>query len=110
MDRARIVFYVLAISAGLIGGVGDALLNQWVKTGGKLWWLGGGYTCWLLALTLFVLMLKRGLLAHCVILFLLSNCVFVLIVSSLVFHEAISIQKWVGIILAIVAIVMMELG
>lgn len=110
MHRAYLAFYTLSLLAGLIGGIGDALLNKWVKTGGNICWLGGGYACWLVALTLFVFMLKRGLLAHCVVLFLLANCIFVIAASRLVFQEDISMQKWVGIGLAIAAIVIMEMG
>ncbi|HBE90794.1 MAG: hypothetical protein A3E37_02805 [Candidatus Andersenbacteria bacterium RIFCSPHIGHO2_12_FULL_46_9] len=110
MDMPRWAFYLLAISAGLVGGIGDALLNQWAKHGGKWWLIASGYLSWVVALTLFLLMLKKGPLAHCVILFLLSNCIFIIAVSNLVFHEDISAQKWAGIILAIVAIVIMESG
>ena len=110
MYHAHLAFYALSILAGLVGGMGDVLLNKWAKTGGNVWWLGGGYACWLIALTLFVFMLKWGFLAHCVVLFLLANCLFVIAASNLVFHEPISAQKWCGIGLAITAIVVMELG
>lgn len=110
MDSTRILLYVLAVFAGLIGGVGDALLNQWAKAGGKAWYAIGGYCCWLIALTLFTAMLKRGLLAHCVILFLVANCLLVLLASALVFQEHLSPQKWLGIALAIVALIVIEMG
>jgi len=110
MDMPRWAFYFLAISAGLVGGIGDALLNQWAKFGGKLWWMASGYLFWIIALTMFVLMLKKAPLAHCVVLFLLTNCIFIIAVSCLVFHEDISAQKLAGIVLAIIAMVIIELG
>lgn len=110
MDSTRILLYVLAVFAGLIGGVGDALLNKWAKLGGGVGYAIGGYSCWLIALTLFTAMLKRGLLAHCVILFLVANCLIVLLASVLLFHEQLSDQKWMGIVLAIAALIMIETG
>ena len=101
---------MLAIGAGLVGAVGDCLLNQWAKYGGRVWWAIGGFVCWNLALGLFTWMLGKGLLAHCVLLFLTSNCLLVLMVSRLVFREAMTAQQWVGVFLALVALVLMERG
>lgn len=110
MNSDKVTFYVLAMTAGLVAGVGDALLNKWAKTsGGSFWWVFGGIACWNVALVGFLLLLARGLLAHAVVLFLLTNVVAVLLLSRYVFNEELSTQKWLGITLAVLAVILMEL-
>lgn len=109
MSLSRAGLYALAVGAGLIGGVGDAFLGKWKHSGAWVWVLAG-FACWNVALGLFLLMLKRALLAHCVVLFLLANCLLTVAVSQYVFDEPLSRQKWVGVALAVAAIVVMELG
>lgn len=110
MDHARICLYILAMASGLIGGGGDILLNQWAKVSPKLGYLLGGYACWMVALVLFTCMLKKGMLADCVVLFLLANCAVALIAGPLLFHDHMSAQKWAGVVLAIFALVLMHTG
>lgn len=110
MDRAHICLYLLAMTSGLVGGVGDILLNHWAKISSKLGYLIGGYACWIVALMLFTAMLKKGMLADCVVLFLLANCAVALIAGPLLFHDHMSAQKWAGVVLAIFALVLMHTG
>ncbi|MDA1169040.1 MAG: hypothetical protein O3A36_01750 [bacterium] len=110
MDKARIVLYTLALLSGLVGGTGDVLLNHWAKVSHKPTHLIGGYVCWIGALVMFTMMLKRGMLVDCVILFLLANCAVALIAGPLVFHDHMSVQKWTGVALAIVALLLMHTG
>lgn len=86
------------------------LLNQWAKHSGKGWWLLGGILFWNVALGIFILMLKRGMLAHCVLLFLLANSVIVLAASRFLLHEGLSKEQWIGIFLGLIALALMEHG
>lgn len=110
MNAARLIFYVLAATAGTIGALGDGFLNIWAKKGGGSWLVVVGLLCWNLALLVFLRLLKTDLLAQAVVVFLVANSLVVLLLSHFYFEEAISLQKWLGIILAITAIVIMELG
>src|SRR3989344_9081221 len=105
---ARISLYAIALVAGLAGGLGDILLYKWAKGAGELKYIISGFSCWLIALVLFTAMLKRGLLADCVILFLLANCAIALIAGPIFFHDPMSKQKWLGVALAISALVLIE--
>ncbi|OGY35159.1 MAG: hypothetical protein A3E36_00590 [Candidatus Andersenbacteria bacterium RIFCSPHIGHO2_12_FULL_45_11b] len=110
MDRAHVMLYVLALASGLVGGTGDILLNHWAKVSHKPIYLLGGYACWILALVLFTVMLKKGMLADCVILFLLANCAVALVVGPVMFDDHMSTQKWAGVALAVFALVLMHTG
>jgi len=110
MAYARMMFYTCVICAGLLGGLADALLNQWAKTGGKIWLVIAGFGCWNVALTIFLFMHKRAFMSQCVMLFILANCFIVFFLSYFWFQEAISTCKWIGIALGILAVLFMELG
>lgn len=110
MDRTRVMLYVLALVSGLVGGAGDILLNHWAKVSSKWVYLVGGYACWIAALVLFTIMLKKGMLADCVILFLLANCAVALIAGPIMYNDSMSAQKWAGVGLAICALVLMHTG
>lgn len=104
----RIGFIVLAIFAGLAGAVGDALLSHWAKKSAPWGWLVGGILVWNVALVPFIFMLKRGLLAECVIAFLLANSLLIIGISVVVLREEISLNKWLWMLLGLLALVMMQ--
>ena len=104
----RIGFILLAIFAGLTGAVGDALLSHWAKKSAPWSWLVGGILVWNLSLVPFVFMLKRGLLAECVIAFLLANSILIIGISAVVLHEDITLNKWLWMLLGLLALVMMQ--
>lgn len=110
MDKAQANFYFLSILAGLMAAIGDSCLNQWAKHDSKGIWLFGGFVFWNVSLLLFLSMLKRGMLAQCVVLFIITNCILVLLISHFTFHAELSRQQWLGIFLAVLGVVVMELG
>lgn len=110
LSYARLVLYAMALVAGLTGGLGDILLYKWAKGAGELKYIVSGFVCWAIALVFFAMMLKKGLLADCVILFLLANCAIALIAGPIIFHDPMSRQKWLGVALAITALVLIETG
>jgi len=104
---SRLLFYALALLSGFFGAGADGLLNHWVKKGGG-WYLFGGYLCWNIALVIFTRLLKADLLMQVVVLFLVANSIGVLLISQFVFHEHLSPQKWIGIGLALLGILIIE--
>lgn len=109
-DSSRILFYILALAAGAIGAFGDSFLNLWAKKGENIWVLLLGFLSWNIALLLFMKLLKTDFLATTVIVFLVANSAVALSLSQLYFHEDVSLQKWIGIGVALLGIFIMELG
>lgn len=106
-----LIFFALSISAGTIGAIGDALLNQWAKHGGSWWWIVGGFVGWNIALVIFLYMLKKQyLLAYSAGFFAAANSVAIMILCWLVFHEELSRVSWLGIGLVFIGLVIAELG
>ena len=110
MDQARIAFYLLALGAGLMAGLGDTCLFQWTKSDGKVTWLLGGLVSWNISLAIFIAVLRRGVLAQSVIIYIVANCVVALGISYFALHETLSRQQWCGIAVALVGIIIMELS
>lgn len=103
--------YALLIGAGLLGAGSDALLNQWAKTG-RLAWLLAAYLAWLIVATMLGLILRWGYFGFgaAVVLFLLVNSLAALILDRTLFDGRLSWWGWIGVGLAIAAIVCIELG
>lgn len=101
-------FIALAILAGSAGALGDFVLNHWAKKSPHIGWLISGVLIWNLSLLPFIFMLKKGLLAECVIAFLLTNSTLVLLMNAFLLKEAIPLNKWVWMIFGIISLVMME--
>lgn len=107
----RLAVYVVLVLAGLLGAASDAVLNQWAKTG-RVGWLLGAYLSWLVVATLLGLILRWGYFGFgaAVVLFLLVNSVGALILDWTLFSGRLSAWGWVGVGLAVAAIVCIELG
>ena len=107
----RLAVYAVLILAGLLGAASDAVLNQWARTG-RVAWLLAAYLSWLVVATLLGLILRWGYFGFgaAVVLFLLVNSVGALILDRTLFSGKLSVWGWVGVGLAVAAIVCMELG
>ncbi len=110
LERARLLFYGVALTAGLVGGVGDVFINRWAKDTAGVASLVVGFALCNVALALFTWLLRRGSLASTVVVFLVANSLLTLAVSQLVLAEPLSRARWAGILVAIVGVVMVELG
>jgi drug/metabolite transporter (DMT)-like permease len=110
LDRARLLFYGVALAAGLVGGVGDVFINRWAKNTSGLGSLVLGFALCNGALALFTWLLRRGSLASTVVVFLVANSLLTLAVSQAVLAEPLSRMRWAGILVALVGVVILELG
>ena len=110
MDSSRLSFYLLAFLAGAIGAFGDGFLNLWAKRGGGTLTIFLGFLSWNIALLLFLRLLKTDLLAAVVIIFLVANIAVALLLSQFYFHESVSLQKWIGIGVALLGVFILELS
>lgn len=108
--RVLSVYGVLVI-VGLVGAVGDATVNQWVRSGRVLWWF---VSCaiWIAAATLFGFVLWRRHFAFsiAVILALLVHSAAVLVIDRVCYSTKLTGLQWLGIVLAVVANCLMEIG
>src|SRR5438105_3491912 len=107
----RLSVYVVLVLAGMLGAASDAVLNQWARTG-RLGWLIAAYMSWLVVATLLGLILRWGYFGFgaAVVLFLLVNSVGALVLDRTLFAGKLSAWGWVGVGLAVAAIVCIELG
>lgn len=104
-------FYGLLLGVGLLGALSDAVLNQWAKVGG-IGWLVASYAAWCVVATVlgFMFRAKHFSFGTATVIFLLANVVFAVLVDYVVFKGKITKWQWVGIALAAIALVVLELG
>lgn len=111
MDKDRIFFYLLAVFAGALAGIGDVLLSEWAKHGSsKSYGLLGGFIFWNISLIAFLPILKRETLAQAVVLYITANCLVALGISYFSLHEVLTKQQWLGVMLAVGGLIVMEIG
>ncbi|MCA1638526.1 MAG: hypothetical protein LC768_09370 [Acidobacteria bacterium] len=109
MDTTTIRIYLIAIFAGVLGALGDGLLNYWAKrqTSGITVFILG-LLSWNAALLLFTRLLFSASLARAVILFLVANSIAIAFISFSYFREPLSMMQWIGFAIAIFGIILME--
>ncbi len=108
---ARELFYIFSFLAGLLASVGDSFLNHWAKgASNSLDNLVAGVIFWNISLVFFTLMLKRGLFAESVVYFVVANFLISIVISQVFFHEQLSPLKGFGVVLALCALVAIDLG
>jgi drug/metabolite transporter (DMT)-like permease len=105
----RVIVYAVLIVVGLMGAISDAIVNQWARTG-RLSWLLASYACWIVVATLlgYILRLNYFTFGAAVVLFLMVNSVGALLIDHTVFGGRLTGRGWLGIGLAVAAIVVIE--
>jgi multidrug transporter EmrE-like cation transporter len=96
--------YFLIIATGLSSAVGDALINQYVRTN-RLGWFLLGCLGWCTAAIFWSQILKQQLFAPSVALFFLGNIGIAALIGYFYFGDQLSLTQWIGIAIAIVAMV-----
>ncbi len=104
---AKLSLFAIATVSGVLGAVADVYLNKWAKYE-SLWHLAQGYVFWNLAMIGFIYLLRREKLAEVVIIFMVANSLVVLAASRFYFAETISVRQWVGILVALAGVLVME--
>jgi hypothetical protein len=105
----RVLVYSVLIAIGILGAISDVILNQWAKTG-RLSWLLASYASWILVATAlgYVLRLNYFTFGAAVVLFLLVNSVAALVLDHTLFAGRLTFRGWLGIGLALAAIICIE--
>lgn len=103
--------YGVLVLVGLVGAIGDATVNQWARTSRTWWWV---LSCviWILAATLFgyVLRWRYFTFSIAVVLALLVHSAMVIFLDRMYYGVRLAAIQWVGIICAIAAFCLLEIG
>jgi len=105
------LFYLIIVLTGVLGGVADILIYMWAKTGG-LFLLIVSSLAWMVSLFLFGYLLKFDQ-KTLTFLFLVSTILHVVLVLAYDFiflGSNFSKSEWIGIILSIIGICLLEYG
>ena len=105
----RLVVYGVLVAVGIMGAISDAILNQWAKTG-RTSWLLAAYAAWIGVATIlgYILRLKYFTFGAAVVVFLMVNSVAALVLDHTLYAARLTARGWLGIGLAIAAIVCIE--
>ena len=108
-DSNRLIVYAVLFAVGTLGAISDAILNQWAKTG-RLAWLLAAYAAWIAVATMlgFILRLNYFTFGAAVVLFLMVNSVAALMLDRTLFGGRLTPRGWLGIGLAVAAIICIE--
>lgn len=97
--------YFLVVTVGLLSAVGDALINQYVKTGNFSWFLVGCLG-WITAAAFWSQILKKQLFAPSVALFFLGNIGMAVLIGHFYFGDRVPAIQWLWIAFAMVAMIL----
>jgi drug/metabolite transporter (DMT)-like permease len=108
-DPDRVLVYSVLVAVGTLGAISDAILNQWARTG-RMSWLLIAYASWIVVATLlgYILRLNYFTFGTAVVLFLMVNSVAALILDYALFAGRVTARGWLGIGLAVAAIICIE--
>ena len=101
---------LLVVSAGLVAAGADWVLARWAGDASSTPpRLVAGLALYVVAMLLFALSLRSGTLLVNGATFALVNGLGVLVISRVALREAVSAVQWIGVALAITALVLLEL-
>ena len=107
----RVIVYAVLVAVGVMGALSDAILNQWAKTG-RTSWLLAAYASWIVVATIlgYILRWNYFTFGAAVVLFLMVNSLAALALDHALFAGRLTVRGWLGIGLAVAAIVCIESG
>ena len=96
--------YFLVVAVGLSSAIGDALVNQYVRTS-QIKWFIFGCLGWVTAAAFWAQILKQQLFAPSVALFFLGNIGIATLIGYFYFGDRVSAAQWTWIAVAVVAMI-----
>lgn len=105
------IIVALVVLTAFFGVMGDIMVNQWAKTA-HLRWLVMSVPVWMLAVTFFGLLLrqKHYSFAVAVVVVVLIHSAIALAWDHFAENAVLAPMQWVGVGVALVAIILMEVG
>lgn len=103
--------YLLLIAIGLIGGLGDIFTYQWAKSHNNLWFVAA-CAIWFVDILLFGLLLRYAPISLTVAytMTLVFHTLIVVACDLIYYGARLNRMEWVGIIMAILSVVVLELA
>lgn len=112
LSNPVVTTYLMLILVGVAGAVGDILVSRWAKTDG-IGWLLGSWLFWIASVTLFGYFLKSDRFAFSTAISFIAfaaHGVVSLLFDFLFLQTRLSREEWLGIALAIIAVLVLEVG
>lgn len=105
------VIYLLLIAVGIAGAAGDILVSRWARSNVTTWLLAS-WVCWIASVTLFGYLMRTERFAFSAAIFVAfaAHGVTSVLFEQLVLRQRLSREEWLGIALATIAVVMLEVG
>lgn len=97
--------YFLVVTVGLSSAVGDALINQYVRTN-RFGWFLLGCLGWCTAAIFWSQILRKQLFAPSVALFFLGNIGIAVLIGYFYFGDRVPAIQWLWVALAVVAMIL----
>jgi multidrug transporter EmrE-like cation transporter len=103
--------YLMLVLVGVAGACGDILVSRWAKTNGTGWLLGS-WVFWIISVTLFGYFLKSDRFAFSTAIFIAfaAHGILSLLFELAVLKTKLSREEWLGMALAIIAVLVLEVG
>ena len=108
------LLWILVICVGLIGAIADVMVSYWSQTNRLSWWLGAAVGS-LGFVTGLGVIIRRGMsdgytLTIALVLVVLCNLALVVVWDVYSSGTSPTVLQWVGVVLALGAVVCLELG
>ena len=97
--------YFLVVSVGLSSAIGDAFINQYVRTDRYFWFILGCLG-WSIAAGFWSQILKLQLFAPSVALFFIGNIGIAVIIGHFYFGDRVPVMQWFWIVIAVISMVL----
>ncbi|WP_165226602.1 hypothetical protein [Aquisphaera insulae] len=106
-----LVWYSLLVGSAVLGAVGDILLFQWAKRPNG-WALSAGFLIWISCLVLMAIMFRLSTLSFgpAIVLFVVIHLIIDLLWDAIVLESVLTPAQWVGVALAVAAILLLQFG
>ena len=102
-------FWVLITASVLLEIVGDVCC-KWGMNHSSNIFSGVGFGFYLMGSVFWLLSLRYGDLSKVGVIFILLNTILILVSGIFIFHDKLSIIQWVGVVIGVIALVIMNLG
>jgi len=104
----KIIFLTLITFAIIFEVIGDVFFKQW-STNQKLWSLLIGLAIYAIGTIFWAISIKYELLSSAISIFTVLNLISVVLIGVLFFKESLSPVNYLGIVLGVMSIVLLEL-
>jgi len=103
----KVVFFLMLVTAVILEVIGDVYFKKW-SLQNRTWMMLIGFAFYALGSLFWAVSLRYELLSKAGIIFMLMNLVLIALVGVFYFNENLSIINKIGVALAIISIILLE--